>query len=163
MNAHDVIKASMHMPEMVWRMYVDDLTDDELMQRPGEGLNHLKWQIGHITASEHSLVESACPGAMPALPDGFADRYSKETAASDNAADFDSKEELLRVAGEQRAGTVAVLDSLTEEQLEAPIPDHLKMFGPTVAHIFVMLPTHWMMHAGQWAVLRRKLGRPPLF
>jgi len=24
-------------------------------------------------------------------------------------------------------------------------------------------PQHWLMHAGQWAVVRRKLGKPPLF
>jgi hypothetical protein len=29
--------------------------------------------------------------------------------------------------------------------------------------VFSMQGSHWMMHAGQWAVLRRKLGRPPLF
>jgi hypothetical protein len=35
--------------------------------------------------------------------------------------------------------------------------------GSNVAGIFLMQGTHWTMHAGQWAVIRRKLGRAPLF
>jgi hypothetical protein len=31
-----------------------------------------------------------------------------------------------------------------------------------VAAIFTMQPSHWMMPAGQWAILRRKRGKPTL-
>ena len=38
------------------------------------------------------MQEGVAPGSMPPLPGGFADRYTKETAASDDPAAFDSAE-----------------------------------------------------------------------
>jgi hypothetical protein len=134
-----------------------------MLVRPVEGANHIKWQLGHVIASQAGLVETVCPGKVPALPEGFAAKYTKDTAASDDPNTFDTKADLLRVADEQNAAAMAVLDSLSDADLEKPIPEKYQMFGPTVAHLFTMLPCHWTMHAGQWAVVRRKLGKPPLF
>ena len=36
-------------------------------------------------------------------------------------------------------------------------------FAATVRAMFSGQGMHWMMHAGQWAVVRRKLGRKRLF
>jgi hypothetical protein len=32
-----------------------------------------------------------------------------------------------------------------------------------VGALFSVEGSHWLMHAGQWAVIRRQLGRKPLF
>jgi hypothetical protein len=29
--------------------------------------------------------------------------------------------------------------------------------------VLLLVPSHCLMHAGQWAIVRRKLGKPPLF
>ena len=100
---------------------------------------------------------------MPALPDGFADRYSKETAGSDDAAAFDSKETLLGLHQQIRAATLAALEKQTDESLDAASPESMQGYAPTVGSAFSLHGNHWLMHAGQWAVLRRKLGRAPLF
>ena len=163
MNAHEAIKAASVVPDYLWKAYIEDLTDAEMLVRPVDGANHIKWQLGHLINSERGLVEMVCPGKMPPLPEGFTERYAKETAASDDPAAFDSKADLIRLAEEQNAAAAAVLDSLSDEDLEKPMPEQYQMFGPTVAHLFTMLPVHWTMHAGQWAVIRRKLGKPPLF
>ncbi len=163
MNAHAAIKAASVVPDFLWKAYIEDLSDDDLLVRPVEGTNHIKWQLGHLIASQVGLVESVCPGKMPALPEGFAAKYDKATAQSDDPEAFDSKAELIRLAEEQLAATTAALDSLSDEDLEKPIPERYQMFGPTVAHLFAGLPAHWTMHTGQWAIIRRKLGKPPLF
>ena len=163
MNATEAIKAASVMPTVVWKAYVADLTDEEMMVRPAEGANHIKWQLGHLIASEHGLVNAVCPRSMPELPEGFAEKYTKETAASDDPAAFDSKDDLIRLADASIAAATAALEGLSDDDLEQPIPERFQMFGPTVAHLFTMLPCHWIMHAGQWAVIRRKLGKPPLF
>ncbi len=163
MNAKEAIKAASVVPDFLWKAYIEDLTDEEMLVRPVEGANHIKWQLGHVIASERGLVETVCPGKMPALPEGFAERYAKETASSDDPAAFDSKADLIRLAEEQNAAAAQVLESLSDADLEQPMPEKYQMFGPTVAHLFTMLPAHWTMHAGQWAVIRRKLGKPPLF
>ena len=163
MNARQVLKESMNSPTMIAKAYLEDLSDEELLVRPVEGANHIAWQLGHLINSEHNMVEMVCPESMPALPDGFADAYTKETAASDDAAAFLTKEEYLKLMDEQRAGTLAALDGLSDEDLDQPAPEALQQIAPNVGGVFSMQPTHWTMHAGQWAVLRRKLGRPPLF
>ena len=66
-------------------------------------------------------------------------------------------------ADEQAAAINAIVDGLSDEELEKPMPEKFQRFGPDVAHLFAFLPSHWTMHAGQWAIIRRKLGKPPLF
>jgi len=77
-----------------------DLTDEEMMVRPIASCNHIKWQVGHLIASENKMINSCCPGAMPDLPAGFADRYASEHSASDDQTAFDSKGDLLAVENE---------------------------------------------------------------
>ncbi|MBI2480088.1 MAG: DinB family protein [Planctomycetia bacterium] len=159
----DATKLAIDMGDMISMAYLQDLTDEQLMQRPHPECNHLKWQIGHLIASETMMIDAVAPGSMPALPDGFAERYGKETAKSDDAAAFDSKEELLRVYQQQRAATLAALSKLSDEELDKPSPESMQGYAPKIAAAFSMQGSHWIMHAGQWAVLRRQLGKPPLF
>jgi hypothetical protein len=163
MNAHDAIKASMTVPDMIMNSYLGDLTDEELLVRPTEGANHIAWQLGHLLTSEHGMIEQVCPGSMPALPDGFAEKYTKETSTSDDSAAFLSKAEYLQLFSEQRAGTLKALDGLSADDLDKPSPKGLQRIGATIGAIFLMQPTHWTMHTGQWAIIRRKIGRPPMF
>jgi len=163
MDPRTAIKLSLDMSKFVVDGYLEDLTDDELMKRPHPDCNHVKWQLGHLIASENQIGENAVPGSMPALPEGFSDRYSKETASSDDPAAFDSKSELLRLAAQQREATLAALAALADDDFDKPTPESMQAYAPTVAAAFSMQGSHWMMHAGQWAVVRRQLGRPPLF
>ncbi len=97
MNTKDAIRAAMDTSFMVFKGYLGDLDDADLMQRPGEGCNHLAWQVGHLTASEVSLLEGICPGKAAELPAGFAEAHSKETAGSDDATKFCTKAEYLEL------------------------------------------------------------------
>ncbi|MCA9123384.1 MAG: DinB family protein [Planctomycetaceae bacterium] len=163
MNSREAIKLSINTGDMISMAYLQDLSDEQLMQRPHPECNHIKWQIGHLVTSERMMIESVVPGSMPSLPEGFSERYGKERASSDDPTAFDSKEELLRVYQEQRGGTLAALEKLTDEELDKPSPESMQAYAPTVAAAFSMQGSHWIMHAGQWAVLRRQLGKPPLF
>ncbi len=160
MNAKDALKLSIGMGRMVCMSYLDDLTDDELLRRPCEGCNHINWQVGHLVASEHALIEKAVPGSMPPLPEGFEERYSRETASVDDPGAFCNKAELLAAFEAQRAGTLQALEQVAESDLDRETGIE---YAPTVAALFEMQGSHWLMHAGQWAVVRRQLGRPPLF
>ena len=73
MNARHAIRIGIDMADFICMAYLNDLNDDQWMLRPCEGTNHIKWQIGHLISSEHSMLEQVCPGTMPALPEGFAD------------------------------------------------------------------------------------------
>lgn len=160
MNTHEALRLSISMGEIVGLGYLEDLTDAEMMHRPAPESNHIKWQLGHLILSENELTNAAVPDSMPPLPEGFADRYAKEQAASDDPAAFDSKEDLLAVHRRQREGTLAVLETLADADFDRETGLD---YAPTVGAIFSLHGSHWLMHAGQWAVVRRQLGRPPLF
>lgn len=160
MKAKDAIKVGIDTGRMISIGYVEDLTDQELLHRPAKGANHINWQLGHLIQSENEMINIVAPGSMPPLPAGFAEKYTKDTAASDNAASFLKKAELLKVFEEQRAGTLKALDKVSEADLDKPTGVE---YAPTAGAMFSMQGTHWVMHAGQWAVVRRQLGRKPLF
>lgn len=163
MNARDAIKVGLDMAEFIGLGYLQDMTEGELRHRPAPGANHINWQLGHIIASEHQIIESCVPGSMPALPAGFADKYTKATASIDDASKLLTKDELLKVYGTQRAATLAALAKLTDADLDRESPESIRPYAPNFANAFSLQGSHWLMHAGQWAVVRRQLGRPPLF
>jgi hypothetical protein len=160
MNAKEALKIAIDSGRMISLGYVEDLTDQELLHRPAKGANHINWQLGHLIASENMMGNQAIPGSMPPLPAGFAEKYTKETAASDDPASFLKKADLLKVYEEQRAATLQALEKVSEADLDKATGVD---YAPTVGAMFSMHGTHWVMHAGQWAVVRRQLGRKPLY
>ena len=157
------IHATLEMPMFVVNAYLADLEDADLFVRPLASMNHLAWQLGHLITSENFHINQVCPGGMPALPKGFADEYSKETAVLDDASRFRPKAEYLSLMREQRTATLSLLDGLSDDDLSQPSPESIRYFGPTIGSVFAGESAHWMMHVGQWSVIRRKLGKPPLF
>lgn len=160
MNAREAIKLGIETGSMISLGYLDDLTDAELLKRPCAGCNHINWQIGHLIASEHGMIEQVAPGSMPPLPEGFKEKYTAETSASDDPKAFLTKAELMATYKAQRDATLAALEKQTDASLDGPSGFD---WSPTVGSIFSMQGGHWLMHAGQWAVVRRQLGRKPLF
>ena len=160
MTPQNAINAALASSQLVVDAYLADLTDEETLHRPGPGLNHIRWQLGHLIESEHRLLSQLFPDDMPELPASFAERYTRQTAAVDAPQKFDSLASLREQKQAQRDGTLAALRSCADEQLDALTGID---YAPTIADLFVMQGTHWLMHAGQWAIIRRQLGRPPLF
>jgi len=113
-----------------------------------------------LISAENQLMSAIRPGCMPELPAGFNETYTKETAGSDDPDKYLSKDEYLRLLKEQRQGTFQLLESLSDEDLDAPAPERMRERFPTVGSIMSLQAIHTMMHAGQWSVLRRKLGKP---
>ena len=163
MNSRDAIKVGLDMAEFISLGYLQDLTEAELLHRPAPGANHINWQLGHIIASEKQIIDSCVPGSMPALPAGFQEKYAKGTATIDDPAQLCTKDELLQVYRVQRAATLAAMVKLTDADLDRESPEMIRSYCPNFAAAFTMQGSHWLMHAGQWAVIRRQLGRPPLF
>ena len=163
MNAHGALRRALSDADMITASYLNDLSDAELLVRAVPGTNHIAWQLGHLIASENGMIGETCPGSMPALPAGFRDKHNNDTSASDDPKAFLSKDEYLRLYRQQREATLKALDTLSEADLDRPAPERFRGFVESVGGVFSMQASHWLMHAGQWAVVRRKLGRKPLF
>ncbi len=160
MTTKDALKLCIDSGKMISLGYLEDLTDQELFHRPSPKSNHINWQLGHLIAGEHMMIEQVAPGAMPPLPGGFSDKYTNDTAANNDPKSFLKKSELLKAFEEQRAGTLRALEKTRDSDFDKATGVE---YAPTVGAMFALQGTHWVMHAGQWAVIRRQLGRPPLY
>ncbi len=162
MNTQDAIRASADLCRMVLKSYVGDLEDSELMKRPGEGCNHLAWQLGHLISSECDLLEVVKPGASIDLPEGFKETHSTDNVGENDPAKFNTKAQYLELFDKVYDATLAALATASDEELDAPAPDNFKDFAPTIGHVYALIATHPMMHAGQFVPVRRALGKPVL-
>jgi DinB superfamily len=162
MTAKDAIKYEMDMSLNVLKTYLSDLSDADLMVRPAKGANHLAWQLGHLIHSEADLVNGACPGAAAALPAGFAAAHSKESTGIDDRSKFLGKQQYLDLLDKQRAATKAAMDKLPDADMDKPGPESFRSFCPTVGSVFALIGGHILMHSGQFATVRRILGKPVL-
>jgi hypothetical protein len=157
MDSRAALKGAIDSAEFVVMTYLSDLSDADLMHRPHAGCNHINWQVGHLIASEHQMMNGSVPGGMPALPDGFAEKYYRATAENNDPSAFCTKDELMATYNAQRIATLAALEKVTDEGLDAPTEIH---YAPTVGSVFTMQCCHWLMHCGQWVIVRRNLNKP---
>lgn len=162
MTAKDVIRQVVEFCHEVTLGYVNDLTDKDLFVRVAPGANHIAWQLGHLISGDgHMLGMSGQKG--PTLPAGFAESYTKETASSDNPAKFHKKSEYLALAEKSKAAALAAIEATPEKDLDQPSPESMRSYAPTIGAALTLLGTHWLMHAGQFVPIRRKLGKPAMF
>jgi uncharacterized damage-inducible protein DinB len=162
MDIKQAIAANFASSDMLVDAYLADLTPQELLVRPASGANHIAWQLGHLIAAERYFGEKVAPGKMDPLPAGFAERHKKGTAASDAAGDFLDKDEYRRIGREVRANVLRIVKDMSPADFDRQV-EGLPPMVKTTGEALLFIAAHWLMHAGQWAVVRRKLGRAPLF
>ena len=162
MDTKQTIVTGLQQSDFLVDAYLADLSPKEMMSRPVGSCNHIAWQVGHLIQSERYLVNQCVPGKMPELPTGFAERHKKDTAGNDDPGAFLSKDEYIRLRKQIREGTLKVLNGLSPADFDKPVSG-VPPFTKTIGEVFVFLGNHWLMHAGQWAVIRRGCGKPPLF
>lgn len=159
MRAHDAIVQMLDTARFVTTTYLNDLSDEELLVRPVPGAHHVAWQLGHLLHSECSMIEGVRVGSAPQLPPGFVEHHSKEAASDDIPEHFLSKGEYLNLMARVRESTRSLLTHFSEEQLDLAGPEAMRSYAPTIGSVFLMIGSHEIMHSGQIAVIRRKLGK----
>ena len=78
-------------------------------------------------------------------------------------AGFLTKAEYVDLAKQMRTATLANLAKLSDADLDRASTGRMAQFAPKLADIFLLVSNHTLMHAGQFSVVRRKLGKPVLF
>jgi hypothetical protein len=163
MNGASAIQTALKATQSVLNMYLGDFTDADLFVRPVPTANHAAWQIGNVIAGDAMLVKSQLPdAAYPELPAGFAETHGPEGAKKDGPDGFLTKAEYLSLFDAVRAATIAAVGGLSDADLDRPVTGDMAQYAPTLGHLFLMLSDHTLMHAGQFTVIRRLLGKPVL-
>ena len=163
MTANDLLADVLAQDLNILKMIVSDFSDQDMLVRPVPGANHAAWQLGHLAVSEAGMINSAVPGAVPAPPAEFSDRFNKQSAGSDDPAAFPKKAELIAALEKVRQGTVRWAKSLSPQDMQKRTSERMQGFAATVGLLAGMISPHTQMHVGQLQVIRRKLGKPVLF
>lgn len=160
MNTQQAIYSNIDMTDMVLKSYLKDLTDVDLMTRPGPGCNHLAWQLGHLITSEQGLLNQLFPGTGISLPEGFAEKHNKSQTGNDDPKCFFGKDIYLELYRKSRQNVKEVIGKLSDADFDKPSPENWAKMFPSVGAMLSLIASHGMMHAGQFAVVRRLLGKP---
>src|SRR5215472_15610268 len=164
MNASSAIQTTLASTQNIFNMYLADLSDADLLVRPAPGANHIAWQLGHLVAAEVLLAQPQFPDVeYPALSPGFMTQYGKEGASDDDRFHFLGKKEYLDMFKDVRELTKTKAAKLADADLDRPTKGDMAKFAPTLGALLLALSNHTLMHAGQFTVVRRKLGKPILF
>ena len=161
MKAQDAIRYALSSTQQMLGMFLQDLSDADLLVRPAPNANHIAWQLGHLISSESRMGANLPGAAYPELPAGFAERHNKDAAAKD--AGFGTKAEYLNLFNKVRQATMDAAPKLCEADLDKPTSGPIAQLAPTLGALLLLNANHVMMHAGQFSVVRRKLGKPVLF
>src|SRR5262245_38438849 len=134
MGPRDVIRATMDLSDFVINSYLKDLSDSDLRLRPIEGMHPIALQLGHLIVAERMFKEWLKPGSSPPLPEGFAETHDIKNDQGDDSR-FKTKDEYLRLWKEQRDATKAILDSVSDEELDDTRGGSLPQFAPNVGAV----------------------------
>ncbi len=103
--------------------------------------------------------------ATPLPPDFielFSVKYPPTDTQSELAPQLLDKATYTIIRDKQRELTFTLLDALEQADLSTPGPDKMRSYAPTAGCLLLAIGTHEIMHAGQWAVVRRALNKKVL-
>src|SRR5437762_1298471 len=159
-TANDVIAAALSNSQALLQRYTNDLKPDEYLHRTAPAANCAAWTIGHLLLTDRKTLEKFGVTDLPALPEGFEKRFSRDEGCP-QAGDFGDVSGLLQLFNQHRQRLIDAVKRATPEQLNKPLEKPHPMFS-TPGELALFMSSHTAMHAGQITIIRRSLGRPPL-
>lgn len=159
MQSIQLIRENLRKSEDRVLVHVEEMRDHCVVFPTPAGGGHTLWVLGHLAYIEALVIR----GFMRAEPNPLAaweDRFDG-TDVSGDVSQYPPFDQVLAKCREMRAGTIALLDSLSEADLDkggANVPKgHEEIFG-TYRHCLQYVADHWYMHRGQLADARRAAG-----
>lgn len=138
---------------------VEEMREHCMVAPTPKGGAHTLWVLGHLAFIEGQVVREFMLGEPNPLAD-----WEEVFDGSDVSGEVDAYppfDRVLATCREMRAGTMALLDAFTEDDLDrtsANCPEgHDDMFG-TCRRCLQFAADHWYMHRGQLADARRAAG-----
>ena len=163
MNSVNFVRMSLEMSKGWIMGLAGEIKDAPLTQPTPNGGNHPLWCIGHLAYSEGNLVNQYIKGETNPLAD-WEKLFGQGSTPSTDASDYPSIDEVLGRLEELRAGTMAYLETISDDDLDKPshAPDEMKEWFGTVGQCLAAIPIHFAFHGGQVADARRAAGRQPV-
>lgn len=147
------------------RALLDATSSDEWFLMPG-GVSHVCWQVGHLAMAEYRLCLERIRGRLPEDEDlidaHFLRRFGRGSIPAPNPANLPPPKEVREVFDRVHDRVLAELHELDEAELDRP-PREAHRLCETKGQLLGWCSRHEMFHAGQLALLRRLIGKPPIW
>lgn len=159
MDSIELIRETLARSTDITLSKVEQMADHGLVPPTPHGGAHTLWLLGHLATIEGQVVQGFGLGRDNPLAH-WEPLFDGEEVSTE-ASDYPPFDEVLARCREARAATRALIDQLTEDDLDRVAPGcpagHEATFG-TLRRCLQFVADHWLMHRGQLADCRRAAG-----
>jgi hypothetical protein len=150
------------MPFRMINALAEDFTDEQARESVG-GQKPLVWYLAHSVITKTHLLK-LYGGAGDSLSKEFIERYGRGSDGSADFSDAPPKAEFLEHLAAVHERAKSLVASLAPEDMERKAEGEIahpvfKKLGSALT----LIASHDAYHAGQIAVLRRSMGKDPIF
>ena len=159
MQSIDLIRYGLRRSEDIVLAKIGDMREHCMVLPTPNGGAHTLWVLGHLAYIEALVIRHFALGEENPLAE-WGSVFDGDHILTD-ARYFPSFDVVLESCRSVRAGTLAVLDSIAEEDLDQPgrnVPAAAQELFGSWRQCFAYAPEHWYMHRGQLADARRAAG-----
>ncbi len=163
MNTIEFITQQLKASEGMAMTLLNDMRDLPLAQPSQNGGNHALWILGHIVFSESTLLDGFIHGKPNRFPE-WQLLFGIGSTPLQDADDYPTFDAITGRFNEVRNATLNYIAALADADLDTPsqAPAELVDYFPTVGRCLGSIVSHAFFHAGQVAVVRNAVNRPPL-
>ena len=147
--------------ELSLKLLSDFQTPEQWTQQVHPQCNHALWFAGHMASTDNFFISVVAPDkALDLGP--YQSLFGMGSQPTGDASVYPAPGEVLDVMAERRATLLAILESLSDDDLAKATPPGTPAFLPDIGSIFETAVWHEGMHSGQLSVARRALGHEPV-
>jgi DinB superfamily len=132
---------------------------------PSGAATHIAWQVGHLAVSQYGLMlfrqRGRAEGDLDLMPGWLRKRFGRGSVPATDPSDVPTKAILLDLLDRIHRESMAVVPTLTIEQLSETTDMPYASF-PIKLGALMFCPIHESIHAGQIGFLRRMHGLDPI-
>jgi DinB superfamily len=147
------------------KQFLAGLTADEWFWHPPEVTTHIAWQVAHLSVAQYRLCLERIRGRTAEddalMPVAYLERFHVGSQPVAGTANNPPLSEIERVFEAVHRRSLAELAARTDEELDVPLEQPRPLFK-TKLEAVEWCAQHEFVHAGQIALLRRLMGKPPL-
>jgi hypothetical protein len=145
--------------------FLKDLTDAEWYWSPPQFTTHVAWQVGHLAVTQYNLclrrVRGRTTDDESLISNPYIDAFklgSKPVAKPEKNLPLDEIRHVFEAVHKQ---SIHELGGRNEADLDEPLEQPHPRFKTKLGAV-EFCAQHELVHAGQIAMLRRLMGKPPL-
>jgi hypothetical protein len=162
MSARDIAWQEIDAARRYSLSLLEGLSERDWFRQPSEGVTHVAWQVGHLSAAQYSLGLVRLRGERPddalLVSPEFLALFIRGSAPTADAQKYPSPAQIIEVVSRVHTAVEEEVAKHTDADLEQPqLGKPHPLFNTKLGGLF-WCARHEMLHAGQIGLLKRLLG-----